>query len=205
MQINLRKSIFTEEFDYNLLKFALREYKNPRVKINNLLKKNEIIRVKKGLYVFGREFAREPYSKEILANLIFGPSYISLEYALSYYGIIPERIETVTSITTKRKKFFNTPVGDFSYKFINSSIYSFGITIHKIDNYHSILIAEKEKALADFLYFSEKFSNELQMKKFLFENLRIDKEVLLKFNRKKIKKLAKMYGQNIKILYNLIK
>ena len=71
MLLNLRKTIVTEEFDYNFIVKALHEYKNPRVKINDLLKKGTIIRVKKGLYVFGPELAREPYSKETLANLIF--------------------------------------------------------------------------------------------------------------------------------------
>jgi predicted transcriptional regulator of viral defense system len=154
--LNLRNSILTEEFDYSFIKYALCEYKNPRVKINGLLKKGKIIRVKKGLYVFGHELAKGPYSKEVLANLIYGPSYISLEYALSFYGLIPERVEAITSITSKRKKLFNTPVGIFSYRYINPSIYSYGVTLYELDKYHSILIASKEKALSDMLYFPMK-------------------------------------------------
>jgi len=71
----------------------------PRDKISDLLKKGTIIRVKKGLYVFGEDNRKKPYSKEILANLIYGPSYISLDYALQYHGLIPERVEAVTSVT----------------------------------------------------------------------------------------------------------
>ncbi|MBW1701877.1 MAG: hypothetical protein JRJ11_13455 [Deltaproteobacteria bacterium] len=204
MLLTLRNSALTEEFDYNFIKHALSEYKNPRVKINDLLKKGEIIRVKKGLYVFGPELAREPYSKETLANLIYGPSYISLEYALSFYGLIPERVETVTSVTNKRKKLFNTPVGIFSYRYINPSIYSYGVTLYEVDKHHSILIATKEKALSDMLYFSEKMTDKARMEKHLFEDLRMDTEELTGLNLRKVKKLARLYGHNVSLLYNLL-
>ena len=204
MLFNLRKTIVTEEFDYNFIVKALHEYKNPRVKINDLLKKGTIIRVKKGLYVFGPELAREPYLKETLANLIYGPSYISLEYALSFYGLIPERVEMVTSVTNKRNKLFNTPVGIFSYRYINPSIYSYGITLHKVDQHHSILIAEKEKAFSDMLYFSDKMKDESQMERYLFENLRMEREEIASFNLKRVKKLAGLYGHNVNLFYNLL-
>ncbi|MBW1855256.1 MAG: hypothetical protein JRJ00_11360 [Deltaproteobacteria bacterium] len=95
----LRRKIPQEEFDYQTLLDCLEVYARPRDKISDLLKKGIIIRVKKGLYIFGEEYRKIPYSMEILANLIYGPSYISLDYALQYYGLIPERIEAVTSVT----------------------------------------------------------------------------------------------------------
>jgi len=202
--LSIRNSILTEEFDYNFLKYLLHEYKNPRVKIHDLLKKGLIIRVKKGLYVFGPEWARQPYSNEVLANLIYGPSYISLEYALYYYDLIPERVETVTSITNKRKKFFNTPVGAFSYRYINSSIYPYGITVHDIDKYHSILIATREKALSDMLYFQNKINNVCQIEEYLLDNLRIEKTVLAGFDMNKVKVLARYYGGNVSLLYKFL-
>jgi len=204
MLLALRNSILTEEFDYSFIKHALCSYRNPRVKINDLLKKGKIIRVKKGLYVFGPELAREPYSKEVLANLIYGPSYISLEYALSFYGLIPERVEAVTSVTNKRKKLFNTPVGVFSYRYINPSFYSYGITLHEVDKYHSILIASKEKALSDMIYFSDKMTDKFQMEKYLFEDLRINVEELRGFNLREVKKLAGFYGHNVNLFYDLL-
>ncbi len=78
----IRKMIPYEEFDYQTLLGALKGYARPRDRITALLRKGVIIRVKKGLYVFGEHERRRPYSREILANLIYGPSYISLEYAL---------------------------------------------------------------------------------------------------------------------------
>jgi hypothetical protein len=203
--MNLRKLALTEEFDYNLIVCALSKYKNPRVKINDLLKKGKIIRVKKGLYVFGHELSRQPYSRETLANLIYGPSYISLEYALSFYGLIPERVEAVTSVTNKRKKLFTTPLGVFSYRHINPALFSYGITLYKVDNFHTILIATKEKALSDLIYFSDKIIDENRMGKYLFENLRIEEGYLKNFNLQKVKKLAQLYGKNVKIFYKLLK
>ena len=90
------------EFDYIFLSDILYSYKKPRNIISRLIRNNDIIRVKKGLYVFGKDSLGPAYSKEILANMIYGPSYISLEFALSYYGLIPERVDTVTSITNKK-------------------------------------------------------------------------------------------------------
>lgn len=205
MLLALRNSALTEEFDYNFIKQALREYKNPRVKINDLLKKGKIIRVKKGLYVFGPELAKEPYSKEVLANLIYGPSYLSLEYALSFYGLIPDRVEAVTSVTNKRKKFFHTPVGIFSYRYISPSIYSYGVTLYEMDKHRSILIASKEKALSDMLYFSDKMADEAQIQRYLLQDLRMDSDDLRSFDPRKVKRLAGFYGHNVNLLHNLLK
>ena len=204
MLSNLRNSVLTEEFDYNFLRHVLNEYKNPRVKINDLLKKEKIIRVKKGLYVFGPELAREPYSKETLANLIYGPSYISLEYALSFYGLIPERVETVTSVTNKRNKFFKTPIGVFSYRYINPSIYAYGITLYEMDKYHSILMATKEKALSDMLYFTDKMTEQVQLENYLIENLRLELGEFIGFNKKQVKRLAALYGDNVRLFHHFL-
>ena len=97
----IRQKIHLEVFDYQVLMDALAEYRKPRDRITRLLSGGEIVRIKKGLYCFGEAFRREPIIREHLANMIYGPSYVSLEYALSYHGLIPERVETVTSVTTR--------------------------------------------------------------------------------------------------------
>ena len=101
---SLRKIIPWEVFDYQALLAALHNYAHSRDKITDLIAKNIIIRVKKGLYIFGDSYRLKPYSREILANLIYGPSCISLEYALHNHGLIPERSVALTSVTTKRLK-----------------------------------------------------------------------------------------------------
>ncbi len=67
----------SEELDYGFVMNCLKTYKNPRVKLHYILKIGALIRVKKGIYIFGKNFTRHPYSKEVLANMIYGPSYVS--------------------------------------------------------------------------------------------------------------------------------
>jgi predicted transcriptional regulator of viral defense system len=144
-------SRLSPEFDYNALISQLGEYKNQRSKISSLIKKKEIIRVKKGLYVLGEDY-QKPFSHEILANLIYGPSYISLEFALSHYGLIPERVNTITSITSKRNKIFKTSIGNFTYNYLPLKLYPVGLRRVEIEHKRAFIIASKEKSLADLLY-----------------------------------------------------
>jgi len=128
MDMSLRRRIGREEFDYAALMAALSGYANPHRKITTLLRDGVIVRVKKGLYVFGEEYRRRPYSRELLANLVYGPSFVSLDYALSLHGLIPERVSQVTSVTTRRGKQFSTPVGTFVYRPVPSDSFHLGMT-----------------------------------------------------------------------------
>jgi len=113
---DIRNQIQAEIFDYQTLMSVLSGLASPRDKITDLLKGDAIIRVKKGLYVFGEKYRRYPYSRELLANLIYGPSYISLDCALAFYGLIPEKVEALTSVTPGRSRRFFTPAGLFTYR-----------------------------------------------------------------------------------------
>jgi len=202
----IRKRAVTNELDYNFLMDCLSDYKKPRDKISRLIRAGHIIRVKKGLYVFGPKYSIGPYCKETLANLIYGPSYISLEYALAFYGLIPERIEVVTSITNKRNKLFKTPVGIFSYKYIPLQKYSLGVTQLQLDEVHKIIIATKEKALADKVAQIPSINTSDDMIKYLTEDLRIDESQLFSLNLRKLKAIANRYQQvNVTVLYEVIK
>jgi hypothetical protein len=192
------------EFDYLALLQLLSDYQSPRDKITRMLKEGEIIRVKKGLYVWGNESGAAPYSKEVLANQIYGPSYISLEYALSYYGMIPERVEVVTSMTCRRNKEFTTPVGGFSYRYLSLSKYPVGITQISIDPNRAILIATREKALADKLLFSDQgqINSFRDLESFLCEDLRIDQGEIAKLNRNRLKEIGLAYQMvSLDLLY----
>ena len=112
----IRQQLGRDVFDYQQLTACLSYLSKPRDKINKLLGRGDIVRIRKGLYAFGGAYRREPLSRELLANLIYGPSYISLEYALSYHGLIPERVSTVTSVALGRSRKFDTPLGTFTYR-----------------------------------------------------------------------------------------
>lgn len=168
-----------EEVDYGFVMECLKSYKNPRVKLNYLLKIQALIRVKKGIYVFGKKFARQPYSLEVLANMISGPSYVSLEWACQYHSLIPEKVTTVTSITTQRSKQFQTSIGLFTYDHVPVKAFSVGVTIIKLSSNQQALMATKEKALTDLLVLRRGgFSSKKSFREVLFEDLRVEEDDL---------------------------
>ena len=160
------------EFDYNLLTGALKDYKKPRDKIRSLVQNKDIIRVKKGLYVLGREYGK-PYNKYVLANLIYGPSYVTGQTALAFWNMIPERVELFISMTTKKKKQFETPVGRFSYLCCPKRVFSIGVQLEETSDRKKFFIASPEKALCDIAATRTHAETKEEIKEFL-ELMRLD-------------------------------
>lgn len=204
----LRKLAGREEIDYQFLLSALKEYRYPRDKISEWLSAGHLIRVKKGLYVFGKNAALQPYSQEILANLIYGPSAISLAYALSFHGLIPERVSVITSVTNKRQKEFSTPVGHFRYYYLNPIKYSIGIELSLTTSNQYFLIASAEKALSDQICIIDnklKLKTLKDMKSYLFHDLRIDEEIFSELKTDNLLQLSVSYhSQKIALLAQLL-
>jgi predicted transcriptional regulator of viral defense system len=193
--LQLRKILDREEFDHVLLASALAPYSAVDQKINELIKSGVIVRVKKGLYVFGPKVRQVGICKESLANLIYGPSYISMEYALAYHGLIPERVETITSVTSMRDKKFDTPIGSFTYRYLGRKKYPHEIEQLWVDRQHPILIATPEKALFDYVTLND-VPNLVTPKAamdFLRADLRIDDEGLKRFALRNLLRLNKYY------------
>jgi hypothetical protein len=204
---DLRRRIEGEEFDYQSLLDSLKQYERPRDKITRLLRKNAIIRVKKGIYIFGPNYARRPFSREILANMIYGPSCISLDYALHYHGLIPERVEAITSVTTGRSRRFVTPVGLFIYHRIPPAAFSTGMDQVPVEGGRFFLMAVAEKALADKIQDDRGtgIRSQDEMRRYLLQNLRIDTETLENLRTDMLAILAERYGsRKLRLLYNCI-
>jgi len=204
----IRNSTQNEELDYILLTGCLQKYASPRNVIHRLLRSGDLIRVKKGIYIFGPEYARKTYRLEVLANMIYGPSYVSREYALSYWGLIPEAVVEITSMTPKRNKLFKTPVGRFSYQYTPLLCYTAGITkISSSEKECGALIATPEKALLDLLlYRKEKIKTSEELKRVLIEDIRIDLDELAKLKINILKEIAQACRSPlISILGKLIK
>lgn len=205
----LRKLAGKEEIDYQFLMSALSEYARPRDKISAWLRVGDLIRVKKGLYIFGHEVALTAYSKEVLANLIYGPSAISLAYALAFYGFIPERLTTVTSITSKRNKTFSTPVGVFTYQYLNTMKYSIGIELVNVATNRAFFIASPEKALSDYIHLIDKkiqFATLEEVEIYLLHDLRIEENALSTLRINKLDEIQKIYhDERITLLTQFIK
>lgn len=166
------------------------EQKFPKDKIKNLRAKGDLIHLKQGLYLLGEEY-RRAYSKGVLAGMIYGPSAISLEYALSYHGLIPERVEVVTSICFKRNKKFNTPIGEFTYRYIAPELYSLGIDYVQTEN-GNFFIASAEKALCDVAY-NAKITSDDEALDYVLGSLRVDEEDVMKLRAPLLVELGKIY------------
>ena len=189
-------------FSTDVILNQLKNYANPYGKIGRLVKEGKLIPLTKGLYVDNTNV-----SGLYLANAIFGPSYISFNYALSYYGLIPEAVYEFTSATTekKKKKLFNNRFGTFSYRDIPVDAYPYGINIIEEGEY-SFMIASKEKALCDKLYELPPVKNQRELILLLFNDMRIDEVEFDKLNRNEIYFIAPKYHvNNLKHLVNYLK
>jgi len=126
----------------------------------------------------------------MIANKIYEPSYISLHMALQYYGLIPEGVFTMTSISTKKTNEFTTPVGNFIYKKIRKDL-MFGYKIIKINKLLYFKIAEIEKAILDFFYLNPHIYTEND-----FYELRIDcYELVKQRDEKKLERYLKTFNK----------
>ena len=124
-------------------------------KVRNLEAAHKIIRLKKGLYVVAPNVSHVVLSTELIANHLYAPSYVSMQTALRYYGLIPEAVYTTQSMTLKHSRCFDTPVGRFEYKNMSREAFPIGITSVNMQSY-AFLIATPEKALCDLIANSPK-------------------------------------------------
>lgn len=180
-----------------IAKQNLKDYSNKNNKISRDLKNGKLFKITTGLYE-----TDSSVPAYLLAGSIYGPSYISFEYALSRYGLIPERVEAVTCATfnKKKKKIYKTYFGVFTYRDVPSSAYPVEIFL-KIENNYSYQIASPEKALCDKLYTLKPLYNYKNLSFMLFKDLRIDEEEFIKLDTEKIEQLSKLYhSTNIKLL-----
>ena len=180
-------------YDFQSLSIKYKQYSNIYQKINNECKKGILVKIKRGLY------SDDLYNdKEVIANICYNPSYISFEYALSYYGVIPEFVSTFTSATfgKKNNKIYHMKDCTFDYKNVPDEVFPMGILIMKNSKDISYKIASKEKALCDLLYSKYPVRSIKDLKILLFEDMRIDENELLKMNVEIIKEIAPLYHSN---------
>mgnify|MGYP001572111654 FL=1 len=142
-------------------------------------KRGFIAQIKRGLYVFPDALPPDVY----IANKLYSPSYISLEFALSYHGVIPENVYEITSVTTKATRHFETLGKIFSYRKIKKTAYT-GYGIEKQGGF-SLYIADVEKAFVD--------ANYLRLLNKQKPISRFNKE---KINSKKALRYAKLFGND---------
>ena len=152
----------------------LKGYASPKSKLSRMAERGECFPITRGIY------ETDPnVPAHLLAGSIYGPSYISFEYALSYYGLIPEAVYTVTCATfeKKKKKKYETAFGTFTYRDVPSEAFPLGISLVQEGDYF-YRIAEPEKALCDQLYTMPPMPNRNALSRLLTEDLRIEETEL---------------------------
>lgn len=194
--------------DYAVLRSLFADYHSPRNKIANLEQAEKIIRLKRGMYVVAPKISKQLLSVELIANHIYGPSYVSMENALRYFGLIPEQVYSVRSLTTNRSKSFENSIGNFEYITANGNYYSIGIKQQVVESKYTFLIATPEKALCDMITTTPqlRIQSEKALVTYLEEDLRFDISGLDGMNTTIIKDCIETGKKKdaLRILLNLI-
>lgn len=191
--------------DMGVLKTLYAKYQAPNMHIAMLEKKGVLIRLKRGLFVVSPEISGKQLSLELIANHIYGPSYVSMHYALRYYGLIPERVFMLTSMTSRHTRTFDNSLARFSYVGISKDYFPIGVTM-KEENGVIFMMATPEKALCDMLMVEKHVPDQSvsSLEMFFEEDMRIDVDDLKQLNPAIINACLQV-GKKKKILENLLR
>ena len=151
------------------------DYSAVLAKIAALVDEGSLVRIKRGLYCLSPKISGHDLDSRVVANALYGPSYVSFETALSMYGLIPERVDETMSACAKRAKRFTTPLGAFSYRTVPDDWFSIGVRTMNSGN-GGFLVASPEKALGDLLLSRAnlRIASPVSLREFLEEDLRFD-------------------------------
>lgn len=187
---------------------SFRYLASPADKIRALEKSGDIIRLKRGLYVVSGEMTGRPIDARLCANHIYGPSYVSLQWALRWYGLIPEQVHIMSSMTTLHTRRFENKLGTFEYFHVPASYFSIGLRMVEYDG-TSCIMASPEKALCDSIIHDLKRPPQSMkgLAEYLEEFLRFDMDALADFDTDIIEECAAqgLKTQTLRNLYRIIK
>lgn len=182
-------------FDKETLKTEVNRFGLSEHSVNAYLKESSIVRFIRNFYVHRERFKKEKsnlFYIFYIANHLRTPSYISLESAMQFYGLMTETIaHAVTSVTSKVTRNYTTKMGKFIYRSIKDELFDFYET-YTHGNY-KFLIATNFKSIFDYLYFfTDRFRNKIDAT--IFDALRIDVQELSKKDRARLNALLKKYA-----------
>ncbi len=173
-----------------------------RVQLDDWQTAGSIKKLRRGHYYFSDTLLDES-TLSLIANRLYAPSYVSLESALSRYGLIPEGVYSITSASTRKTAVFSTPIGEFSYHTVSPALF-FG---YQLESSHAqqYKIAEIEKAVLDYLYLNPTIAQEEDFHEWRFNSA----EFIARADRAKLLRYAKAFrrrgfGQKLEHLLGLI-
>ncbi len=180
----------------------LTDYASPITKISRMIKSGQLTQIIQGLY------ETDPATPgHYLSGIIYGPSYLSFEFALAWHNLIPEAVYVYTSATCGkgRKKQYNTPFGTYTYRDIPVAAFPYSTVLYT-ENGYSFIIASPEKAVCDQLYTRSPCANKKELRQLLFDDLRLDSSAFSALNPDDMASLAALYHTtNHRLLISLIR
>lgn len=185
-----------------ILKNKYNRYANPLDKIKRDTEKGILIRLNRGLYETDANV-----NPCLLASSILSPSYLSFEWALAYYGLIPERVVSITSasLLMRKNKTFHNKFGIYEYRDVPSAVFSEGLN-YLFNGQYSVKIATKEKAICDALSKWRVIKNIVELKELLFIDKRIDEDEFAACDFLLMDRLASLYhSTNLELLRKMIR
>lgn len=130
-----------------------------------------LIQLRRGLYALSERYQKTPPHPFLVANRLKRASYVSLQSALEYYGLIPEYVPSVTSITTGRPGILSNPLGTYIYRHVKNGLL-FGYQIIDLGDQQTAFIALPEKALLDLLYLTPNSDNPDYLRELRLQNIK---------------------------------
>jgi hypothetical protein len=175
------------------LELLFKDYRNPPAKIQRLVARGDLLSLKRGLFV-RLDQTTDVRFRMYLANRLYGPSYISFQYALRWWGLIPESTANITSATWRknRQKSYHYDFGSYFYRDVPVGAYPQAVVVDDSKT-PAFLIASPEKALCDTLYTMSGIRSRKDLRILLFEDLRIDNETWQTLDFLALQKLAALY------------
>ena len=167
-----------------ILLTILKDFKRPYDKIMELVNQGDLIQLRKGLYMTTTSISTNRPDPFLLANHLYGPSYVSLDSALFYWGFIPERVFEITSVTSKLSKRSTVENTVFSFTHLPLAYYPVGIKSVRLTDKQTVLIASPEKCICDKVITTAgvNLRSKKQAMTFLVQDLRMDKDRLRELN-----------------------
>jgi hypothetical protein len=191
MDIKMNLSKYSDQpISTQVLLGLLKGYSRPYDKIIEMVNQGIIYQLRRGLYITTPLVNKTNPEPFLIANHLYGPSYVSLDSALFYWGLIPEQVYEITSVTTKPSKKFQPLKTTYSFTHMPIAYYPLGLQSFSMTEKQTVLIASPEKSLCDKVIATSGVN--LRSKKqaiiFLVEDLRISKDRLRDLNLREMVK-----------------
>ncbi len=168
-------------FSSSLLLAGNRSVSQIRMQLSRWVAEGKIIQIKRGLYVVAYPYRNQDPHPFLIANMIKKASYISLQSALEYYGIIPEYVPKITNVTTERPGVVNSKLGIFIYRHLKKDLF-WGYKEQEIIRGTGVFIARPEKALLDLLYLTPNSDNDTYIEELRLQSCeKINIELLMHY------------------------